>query len=398
MLLILALLAALILSGPAVWAEEAGGEPPASQTVTETPAQDNEEAPGEAPADDPSKDPLDDPSEDPSEDPAEEPAEEPTEEPLPHEGHQLVLRPGNRAWCEDRDEAQHVLLRNYELYCVDCGEVIAQTDQREETPEDHIYAADGWAVTKEPTCREAGEESRACIVCGHRDVREIPALPHSWTVLSMCEPTCEEPGVLVRACTVCGEEERLETPALGHMYEWVAGADGVREFKCLICGDVKEREAAPHSDILYNNTITSFGPTTRELIGGTVWNRVTPLDVSENGIFTYPLIASNNFAVGTATVEIEDGWQTVSYQLNSSRIVVHSESLVLYPSLDSLRTGMDAQAFEFNAPIDLEDRFGEDKRLLMGIVLKADYDTTDPKLQGFKIDEEQIGAMTELID
>ena len=148
----------------------------------------------------------------------------------------------------------------------------------------------------------------------------------------------------------------------------------------------------------YNNTITSFGPMTRDLLGGGVWNRVTPLNLADEGMFTYPLIASNLYTVGTATVINEKGTQTISYKLNSPKITVHSEKLVIYPNLNALRTGENAVALEFGQPGDLKNYFGEDQQVLMAITLKADYDAYAYGIQGFKEDEELIAAMSDLID
>ncbi|MBO4925769.1 MAG: hypothetical protein J5472_04770 [Clostridia bacterium] len=281
-------------------------------------------------------------------------------------------------------------------------EPAASEDPETDAPhEEHVFPDDGWTVRKEATCLEAGEEYAVCAVCGEEITREIPKKDHAWKVLTLQEPTCTEPGVLVRVCTECALEDRQETPALGHVFDWVEDDRGHRAYQCVICGlveDMEEAEEAPSTTILYNNTITSFGPTTRELIGGTVWNRVTPLDVSEAGVYTYPLIASNRYTVGTATVVVEDGWQTVSYQLNSNRILVHSESLVFYSDLDALRAGTDGQAFDFGQPIRLTDTFGKDTRLIMGITLKADYDMEDPMIRWFSGDDEQIAMMNDLLD
>ena len=177
-------------------------------------------------------------------------------------------------------------------------------------------------------------------------------------------------------------------------------SNGLREYKCAVCGDVADSQVIPYEEMYYNNTITSFGPTTRELIGGSSWYRVTPLDISGEGTFTYPLIASNRYTVGTATVIIEGGTQTVRYDLNlnSSQITVLSESLVIYPSLDSLRTGMDAAAFEFNTPISIADNFGDDPHIILGIILKADYNALASGVQDFIPDQKQIESLIDLID
>ena len=148
----------------------------------------------------------------------------------------------------------------------------------------------------------------------------------------------------------------------------------------------------------YNNTITSFGPCTRDLIGGSVWNRVTPLNLAEEGVFTYPLIASNLYTVGTATVVNEQGTQVVNYKLNSYKINVHAQTLVFYPDLEALRTGENAVVAEFDQPIELKEYFGEDQLVLMAITLRADYDALAPGIQDFREDKELIAAMSELID
>ena len=162
--------------------------------------------------------------------------------------------------------------------------------------------------------------------------------------------------------------------------------------------ETAQRRTKSTEEMYYNNTITSFGPMMRELIGGGVWNRVTPLNLAEEGLFTYPLIASNLYTVGTATVINEKGTQLITYKLNSPKITVHTETLVFYPDLEALRTGEKAVAVEFDQPIELKEYFGDDQLVLMAITLKADYDALAPGIQDFREDEALIAAMSELID
>ena len=247
--------------------------------------------------------------------------------------------------------------------------------------------------------------TRVCENCGEEDTQTISAAPgHQWTPVSFQEPTCTEPGRAVRECAVCHARETLETPAMGHSYMWLdvntpsPSGSGIREYVCTTCGDVAQRQTIAYAQMYYNNTITSFGPMTRDLIGGAVWYRVTPLDISQDGVFTYPLIASNLYTVGTATVVIDQGVQTISYHLNSSRITVHTESLVLYPNAEALRTGENAVPVAFDAPITLNDYFGDDTSVIMSIVLRADYDAAGSGIQDFIPDQALIKKMIELID
>ena len=264
--------------------------------------------------------------------------------------------------------------------------------EQQETPEDQVCVTDMISV-------------RYCLDCGLEESEVIsPAPGHQWVAVSFTEPTCTEPGRAVRQCTVCRKEEAIETPAVGHCYMWMdavqPNGSTVSEYVCTVCGSVAQQrsKSTDQTQMYYNNTITSFGPMTRDLLGGGVWNRVTPLNLAEEGMFTYPLIASNLYAVGTATVINEKGTQTISYKLNSAKITVHSETLVIYPNLDALRTGENAVVLVFDQPVELKDYFGDDQQVLMAITLKADYDANAYGVQGFKEDEKLIAAMSELID
>ena len=98
-----------------------------------------------------------------------------------------------------------------------------------------------------------------------------------------------------------GAEEVIESPAIGHCFMWMdqKRPNGVTmsQYVCTVCGSVAEQRVKTTEQMYYNNTITSFGPSIRDLIGGGVWNRVTPLNLAEEGMFTYPLIASNLYTV-----------------------------------------------------------------------------------------------------
>ena len=247
--------------------------------------------------------------------------------------------------------------------------------------------------------------TRECLDCGKKETEVIsPAPGHKWVAVSYQEPTCTEDGKAVRQCSVCGAEETFETPAMGHSFMWVdistpsPTAKGIRECVCTECGYVAESKSVAYAQMYYNNTITSFGPMVRELIGGSSWYRVTPLDLSVDGVFNYPLVASNLYTVGTATVVIDEGVQTVSYRLNSSRITVHSESLILYPNLEALRTGENAVSVAFNDPIVLTKYFGGDTHVIMAITIRADYDAMAGGIQSFNPDQKLIEEMTGLID
>ena len=176
--------------------------------------------------------------------------------------------------------------------------------------------------------------------------------------------------------------------------------DGEAVETCSRCGKELGRKKVPYAIMMYNNTICSLGPCTRDLIGGDDWYRVTPLDLSVEGSFTYPLIATNKFTVGTMTVTISNGAMTVTYKLNSNQFNVRSEALVFYSNLEALRkpTTENTFSFSFGQPIDIAQTFGEDTRVILSFFMKADYDQLGNGVYGFQADARQINEMVALID
>ena len=262
-----------------------------------------------------------------------------------------------------------------------------------------------WETIQEtkPTCTAEGEILRRCIICALEETEKLPPLPHAWTLVELQNASCTEDGFALRRCTVCGLEDRVTLPAPGHTYAWVTlekTRDGgsEKEYRCLVCGEKAEGSAESAPQMLYNNTVTSFGPTTRELIGGNVWNRVTPLDLTQEGVFSYPLIASNRYAVGMVTVFLRGDTQRVVYKLNSSQIRVLSESLVFYAGLEDLKTGENTLTVPFDAEFNAVEFFGGDTKVLMGLVLKVDYDASGEGVQPFTVDDSQVAALMELVD
>ena len=332
----------------------------------------------------------------------------------------------------------HKVIRQYDLICLDCNQVIQEAFRTEEAVEAHPFQVVSGTAS---TCVQAGQETLHCPLCGDDYVQDRPLLEHEWSewmdfsvpsdepvctreqtlvrrcavcgleeisvseapghqwqAVSYTEATCAEDGVAVRRCAVCGLEETITLPAYGHTYVLLNG-DASSQYVCAICGEPREpsQGQTTKSHMYYNNTVTSFGPTTRELIGGSVWNRVTPVDLSQEGVFTYPLVASNQYTVGTATLVNGQDSQEIQYKLNSSKINVHSESLVVYPNLEALKTGDHAVSFDFNKPIDLKACFGQDAHVIVAITLKADYDANSTGVRRFSADQNWIDQMMAMI-
>lgn len=424
-LLILVLL--LLCASLAAWAEETGEE-----TIPEAVAGESafpvyeEESPQILPEDEFAA-------------PAEEPAQDETAAGHTWEHPTREVQSGEAVYQSMHDPDMHRVIRSFDLYCDACRQVVEAQYRVEETAEPHAFVlVDSIAATcvregsqtfacslcgdqrtdilpitdhdwtewedsnesEGPACTRDQTLVHHCKICGLEETKTVPARGHQWAAVSYTEATCCEDGEAVRRCTDCGEEETIVLPAYGHTYVQSTSGDTQGQYVCAICGEVKEETASAQNTkthMYYNNTVTSFGPTTRELIGGSVWNRVTPVDLSQEGVFTYPLVASNQYTVGTATLVNGEDSQQVNYRLSSPKINVHSESLVVYPNLQALKTGENAMSFDFNKPIDLKSCFGDEAHVIVAITLKADYDADSAGVRRFSADQKWIDQMMEMI-
>lgn len=231
------------------------------------------------------------------------------------------------------------------------------------------------------TCTAAGKATRMCTRCLTKQHNvSIPAKGHDFSkVVKVVAPTCEAQGYTVYGCSRCDATQNgASTAAAGHSYSWVvvtkpsAAGNGKNEYKCSVCGNVAKTETVKYSNWYYNNTFTSFGPSTRELVGGNDWYRVTPVDLTVDGVYTYDLIASNKYVVGKVTIAVNAGALTVSYKTNNN-VEINAESLLIYANKADLAAGVAVSA-PVGAAIDAAANFPGDSKVLVSLVLTGNYD------------------------
>ena len=110
-------------------------------------------------------------------------------------------------------------------------------------------------MTKEPTCEQAGEESRTCAGCGEVETRPVDALGHSYRE-TVVAPNCTEGGYTLHACEVCGHTYKTdEKKPLGHDWsDWTVTdpADcfhaGSETHTCTRCDATEIRTIPANSD------------------------------------------------------------------------------------------------------------------------------------------------------
>ena len=282
------------------------------------------------------------------------------------------------------------------VICVTCNKVT-----RNIVIPAHGHVWGNWEYSAQPTCTTAMTAWRTCKSCGTKETQVVAdKLGHAWVITKGTDATCDKDGKVDRYCPICDTTETgVKVAATGHNLVWTttaqpsAAADGLKELKCTVCGYVADTEVIPYTVMRYSNTATAFGPTTRELVGGSEWARVTPIDLSVEGTFTYPLIASNQYVIGTVTVTIANGTATVNYDTAASQIKVTDEALYLYADKAALAAGT-AQEYAFGAPIQI----GEDTKVILSVLLTVDYDAVGAGVTGFAADEAQIEAMKAIMD
>ena len=292
-------------------------------------------------------------------------------------------------------------METVEIICESCGQVVGISVR--DIPVSHAFGE--WAQESAASCQAPETWTRVCALCEEKETKAVgQPKPHDWDEpVILREPDCENPGLACTDCKSCGSRQETALPALGHdrtervITEPAKEQPGLTEVVCARCGALLESREVYYRQMMYNNAITSLGPSTRDLIGGQEWYRITPLDVTMDGTFTFPLIASNRYTVGSMTAAINRGTLTVSYQFNSSQFRVNSETLIIYPDLNTLRDPVQPSFYELNTPIDIRESFGDADVVLLSLLIRADYDAAGTGVSLFAEDESQMTAMREMM-
>ena len=132
-----------------------------------------------------------------------------------------------------------------------------------------------WATADEPTCTQAGSESRICSRCQESETRTVAAPGHNWSSWATEDaPTCTENGSESRTCSRCQSTETRVVAALGHDLSGtaVSGNDGTHTTVCGRCnGSITE--PCDYIKTVENKvaryTCTTCGYTYTEVVAGT---------------------------------------------------------------------------------------------------------------------------------
>lgn len=137
-------------------------------------------------------------------------------------------------------------------------------------------------ITVQATCKDVGEKTVTCTLCGYEDIEYILATGHAWINTDAVDPTCTQVGQMAGIrCATCAEWfiEATEVPATGHIDVMDTGkaatctetglTDGIH---CGVCNEVitaqEEIPANGHKTVTVAGkapTCTETGLTDREV-------------------------------------------------------------------------------------------------------------------------------------
>ena len=145
-----------------------------------------------------------------------------------------------------------------DTWCKDCGKKILSGQAIAKT-ENHSW--NQGEITKEPTCKEEGEKTFTCTICGNTKTEKVSTTDHQhMEIRNQKNPTCKEAGYSGDTyCADCGVKIFSgQTIAKTKNHNWDGGVitteptcteRGEKTFTCTICGNTntKKVNATGHS-------------------------------------------------------------------------------------------------------------------------------------------------------
>ena len=138
-----------------------------------------------------------------------------------------------------------------DTWCKDCGKKILSGQAIAKT-ENHSW--NQGEITKEPTCKEEGEKTFTCSICGNTKTEKVSTADHQhMEIRNQKNPTCKEAGYSGDTyCADCGVKiSSGKTIAKTKNHNWDGGVitteptcteRGEKTFTCTICGNTNTKK------------------------------------------------------------------------------------------------------------------------------------------------------------
>ncbi len=262
-------------------------------------------------------------------------------------------------------------------------------------------------------CTKGIKQTGECTVCHEPTTRNLPPRKHTWgNWVTTLEPTCTAYGSATGTCSVCGATTTKRLSKVPHTapdpvrWLWDENDRSQDYMLCAKCNRIMKRRPHPgyegastapstsqglgqqgqatqpiiQSPVSTGVQAFNFGPYARDLnptLFGTFPDRFTPVDVSEDGVQTFPLITNNGYYIGMVNVTTSYGSVMVSYTMNDPSTMVSKEVLFLYPVLSAVTPEMlvnEGATRQFNQPIDL----GGAQYIVLNVRLDVSFNVANP--------------------
>ena len=192
------------------------------------------------------------------------------------------------------------------------------------------HTFDAGTVNKESTCKETGQVTYTCLVCGETKTEELPLGAHKFTSKVIREATCAATGAQQNTCAVCGTIVVDVLPKKAHNYQNETTPATLKKSGsvtgiCTVCGDAQVMRviARPKSFSLAAKQYTYNGKAKKP--------SVTVKD--SKGVIIdpefYTLKYSGNKQVGTAKVKVVfkgdySGTKTLKFKILPKKTAIKS--------------------------------------------------------------------------
>ena len=119
----------------------------------------------------------------------------------------------------------------------------------------------------------------------------------------------------------------------------------------------------------------------------------TPINLSQEGSLSYPLVAENAYIVGSVTITVKGGQLTVGYQAVQG-VNITRDFMTVVGTLDDLKTVNPSLLgnlnLPFNQPISIEGNFGNDRLVVLYLSHSADFKSGLAGITAFVPEQHQL--------
>ncbi len=162
-------------------------------------------------------------------------------------------------------------------------------------------------------------------------------------------------------------------------------------------------EIIPHRNFFPHNTMGVSGLSLRDLYPSLTrkWYNVAPVDLTKDGQYTFPLVASNMYLVGEVTVTVAGDEVTVAYVTVNDKdsFIVEDETLMLFTSVDQITADFlnaPASDMAFGVPVSRSADLNNADTALLFVCNHVSYAV--PFWNGLILQRYWPGTMTEYMN